>query len=373
MPLLVLALTDSPAWAGLIAAARSAPYVVLGLPAGALIDRWNRRMVLIACEVTRGLAIGSVALAWWLGVLTIWHLVAVALVQGVAVAFANVAQTASLPRLVRRDQIQAAQAMNASTMGVASLIGPGLGGLIVALGSSTTEGAALAFVADAATAALASSMLSTIRRPFQGTREGGARRLREDIVEGLRYLWEDRAIRLLAIVNCVHRLCLGPVVVLAVVVFGRNVLHADASAIGLIVGAAGAGGLLGAAITPTLRRYMSIGWMMVAIVALHGSGIVIVGLAPGVPVAMVGMLIVGVGEAATGIVQVSYRLVTIPDVLQGRVNSVYRMGSFVAQTLGATIAGVMVESIGPREALWAMGAYVLVIAAGVARSDVRKL
>src|SRR5262249_20451182 len=116
-----------------------------------------------------------------------------------------------------------------------------------------------------------------------------------------------------------------------------------------------------------------LGWLMLATVTLHGTGIGLVGLAPSVPAAMGGMLVVGVAEAMTSIVQVSYRLVTIPDVLQGRVNSVYRLGSFGAQTVGTAIVGLMVEQLGARTALWAMSCYVLLIALGVARSDVRKL
>jgi MFS family permease len=373
VPLLVLALTNSPAQAGVVAATRSAPYLVLGLPAGALIDRWNRRTILICCEIARGSAMFSVPLAWAFGTLTMYQLIAVGLVQGIAVTFANIAQTASLPRLVRREQIASAQALNTSSTGIAALVGPGIGGVVVGLGRTTAEGAVLAFAVDASTALISVATLATIRRPFQGARTLGGGRLRQEIVDGLRYLWSDKPIRQLAIVNCVHRLCVGSVVVLPVVVFGRDVLHADASQIGLIVGAAGAGGLIGSAATPHLRRYLSIGRMMVFIVAVHGLGIGLVGLAFGPPLAMLGMAIVGAGEAMTGIVQVSYRLATIPDDLQGRVNSVYRLGSFAAQTLGTTIVGILVETTGPRTSLWVMSIYVLLVAIGTAMSSIRRL
>jgi MFS family permease len=372
-PLLVLALTNSPLQAGVVAAARSAPYLLLGLPAGALVDRWNRRTVLVCCELARGAAVASVPLAWSLGALTLYQLVGVALVQGVAVTFSNIAQVAALPRLVRRDQIAAAQALNTSSLGVAALIGPGLGGVIVGLGATTADGATRAYLLDAVTALISVTMLWTIRRPFQGERLPSERRLGGEIVEGLRYLRDDRPIFLLAIVNMVHRVCLGPVVVLAVIVFGRDVLHAPPSQLGFVVGAAGAGALLGSIVTPRLQRRVSVGWLIVAVVAIHGVGIGLVGLAPSLPAAMVGMAVVGVGEAMTSIVQVSYRLVTIPDILQGRVNSVCRLGSFGAQTVGTPVAGLLVENLGARAALWVMAAYVVTIAVGVARSDVRRI
>lgn len=369
----MLALTDSPLQAGVVAAARSAPYLLLGLPAGALVDRWNRRTVLVFCELARGAAVGSVPLAWAFDVLSMQQLVAVALIQGIAVTFSNIAQVAALPRLVRRDQIGAAQALNTSSMGVAALVGPGLGGLVVGLGATIAEGATYAYMLDACTALISVAMLATIRRPFQGERPATRRRLAGEIGEGLRYVRGDRSIFLLAIVNMLHRVCLGPVIVLAVVVFGRDLLNASPSQLGLVVGAAGAGGLLGSAVTPALQRRFSTGWLMVLVVAVHGAGIGLVGLAPSLATAMVGMAVVGIGEAMTSIVQVSYRLVTIPDILQGRVNSVYRLGSFGAQTIGTPIAGLLVENFGARTALWVMAAYVLTIALGVARSDVRRI
>jgi MFS family permease len=369
----VLALTNSPAQAGLVAAARTAPYIVLGLPVGALVDRWNRRTVLMCCDVARALAMGSVPLAWYFGALTMTQLLVVALVQGVAVSFSNIAQVAALPRLVLREQISAAQALNTSSLGVAALVGPGLGGVIVALGRSTAEGAAVAFLVDALTYVVDLVLLATIRRPFQIARPGGRRRLRDEIVEGLRYLWADRPIRLLAIVNMVHRLCLGGVVVLAVLVLGRDVLGASPAALGFVVGAAGAGGLLGSAVTPRLQRRLTVGPLMVIVTTTHGLGIGLVGLAASVPFAMVGMAVVGAAEAMTSIVQVSYRLATIPDNMQGRVNSVYRLGSFTAMTLGTAIAGLLLEGFGPRAALGAMAAYVLLVALGVARSGVSRL
>lgn len=371
-PLLVLALTNSPAQAGLVAAARTAPYLFLGLPAGALIDRWDRRTVLIFCDLARALSMGSVPIAWSLGLLSLWQLIVVGLVQGAAVSFANIAQTASLPRLVRKEQIAAAQALNVSSQGIASLIGPGAGGLVVALGTTLVEGAVIAFAVDAASYLVSMSMLAMIRRPFQNVR-GAGRSLSVEIVEGLRYLWADRPIRFLAIVNCLHRLCVGTVVVLPVIVFARDILRADPAVIGLIVGGAGAGGLIGSAMTPPLRRRIPVGKHMIGVLAVHAVGIGIVGVAPSIATAMAGMLLVGLAEAMTGIVQVSYRLVTIPDALQGRVNSVYRLGSFAAMTVGTTLAGLLAEGFGPRVALSTMAAWVLLVAVGTAVSGVRRL
>jgi MFS family permease len=112
---------------------------------------------------------------------------------------------------------------------------------------------------------------------------------------------------------------------------------------------------------------------MVLTLAIHAVGIGLVGLAGSATLAIVGMVVVGAAEAMTSIVQVSYRLATIPDALQGRVNSVYRMGSFAAMTTGTTVAGLLIEANGARVTLWIMATYVGLIALGVARSAVRRL
>ena len=97
-PLLVLALTESSAMAGLVGGALTFPMVILGLPAGALVDRWDRRRVMIVCDVLRSLAVASVPLAWLLGTLSPWHLLAVALALGSAQSFYSIAQLAAAER-----------------------------------------------------------------------------------------------------------------------------------------------------------------------------------------------------------------------------------------------------------------------------------
>src|SRR5438876_11462576 len=104
-PLLVLAITHSPAQAGLIAALRGLPYALFVLPAGALIDRWNRKRVMILCDTGRVLALGSIPIALLLGHLTIVQLYIVSLVEGTLFTFLNLAETACLPQVVAKEQM----------------------------------------------------------------------------------------------------------------------------------------------------------------------------------------------------------------------------------------------------------------------------
>jgi MFS family permease len=111
-PLLVLAITRSPALAGIVAFAQTVPFLVLYLPAGALVDRWNRQRIMLACEVGRAIALGSVALTTALGSVSVPQLVIVAFAEGAMFVFFDLCEGAVLPRLVPGEQLSAAIAQN---------------------------------------------------------------------------------------------------------------------------------------------------------------------------------------------------------------------------------------------------------------------
>jgi MFS family permease len=127
LPLLVLALTHSPAQAGLLTALRLLPYLLFSLPAGALIDRWDRKAVMIRCDAIRWLALGSVPLAFGLGHLTLIQLYLVAFVEGTAYVFFSLAQIAALPQVVSSAHLPQAYALDTTTEYIGTLLGSSLG------------------------------------------------------------------------------------------------------------------------------------------------------------------------------------------------------------------------------------------------------
>jgi MFS family permease len=372
-PLLVLALTESPTMAGLVGGALTFPMIFLGLPAGALVDRWDRRRVMIACDTVRCLAVMTVPVAWALGMLNGWLLFGVALALGSAQSFYNICQIAALPRVVTRRQINAAQALNSTSEGVATLASPGLGGMIVALGPTVIVGGVLAYCANGLTFLVSVLALLGIKTPFQARRSREAQRgIMRSIVEGLHYVYEERSIRLLMILNGVHRFGFAPVM-LIVVVLARQDLGLDPTGIGLLFSVAGSGGLVGAAATPWLRRRIPVGWHMISVVALHGVALGVAVLAPTIWLMLVGLFVAGMMETMTGIIHVSYRLGLIPDALQGRVNSVYRLLSFGTMSFGMVLGGVLIDLYGPRPTLGLVAAWIGAMALGAALSGIRSL
>src|SRR5436309_601038 len=164
-PLFVLALTHSPAQAGLIGAMRGLPYALLILPAGALVDRWNRKRVMILCDIGRAIALGSIPIALILGRLTIVQLYVVSLVEGILFTFFGLAETACLPQVVAKEQLPTAAAQGMAIDSVSELIGPAIGGVLYSIGR------AIPFLTDAISYAASALSLFFIKAQFQEERD----------------------------------------------------------------------------------------------------------------------------------------------------------------------------------------------------------
>ena len=192
-PLLVLALTRSPAQAGFAGALRALPYLIFSLPAGALIDRWDRKRVMIFCDTGRALSMASIPFALAIGQLTVLQLFIVSAIEGTLYVFFNIAEAACLPRVVAKEQLPAATAQNMATDGINALIGPPLGGALYALGSM------LPFLADAISYFASVISLFFIKANFQELRVAARRKLWVEIGEGLSWLWHHPLIRFMAL------------------------------------------------------------------------------------------------------------------------------------------------------------------------------
>src|SRR6266581_9464429 len=243
-PLLVLAITGSPAQAGLIAALRGLPYALFILPAGAMVDRWDRKRVMILCDTGRALALGSIPIALLLGHLTIVQLYIVSLVEGTLFTFFNLAETACLPQVVAKEQLSTAVAQGMVIDSVSELIGPSLGGALYSIGR------AIPFLTDAISYGASVLSLLFIKVKFQEERDHTPIHLWADIREGLSWLWYQPLIRFIALLTGGM---VAPVVgyglILIVLAQGQ---HASSFTIGLIFASGGIGSILGSLLVAPL-------------------------------------------------------------------------------------------------------------------------
>ena len=353
-PLLVLMLTHSPAQAGLAGALRAAPYFIFTLPGGALIDRWNRKWVMILCDAGRALSLGSIPVAFVLGHLTIVQLYIVALLEGTLYVFFDLAETASLPRVVSREQLPAATAQNNVTFGITTLLGPPLGTVLYSVGRF------LPFLADAVSYTISVLSLFLMRVKFQEERKAPRRKLYLEVSEGIKWLWHQPLLRSMALLNCVMA-GLGSGGTLLIIVLAQR-QHTSTAFIGFIFSLGGIGAILGSLFARPVQQHFSYGQAIIAILWLYPLPYVLLAVAP-TPLILGGLLAAGLLVDATyNVVQFSYRLALIPDELQGRVSSSFRLISYSLRPLGQVLTGVLLQDIGPIFTILAFSLCLVVLA-----------
>ena len=339
LPLLILSLTRSPAQAGFVAALRSLAYLFLGLPAGALVDRWDRKRTMIVCDAGRALALGSIPLALALGHLTMAQIYLVSLIDGMLFVFFGLAESAALPRVVAKAQLPAATSQNEVVGGVVTLVGPSLGGALYGLGRM------LPFLADAISYAASALSLVRIRVPFQEERpQQPPGRLWSDIWQGLSWLWREPVVRALALLHSGLVFAVSGMTLLLLVVAERQ--HATYAAIGLMLGIGGLGGMLGAALGSQTHKRLHLRQILVGAFWVFALLWPLYAVAPS-PLALGAILAAfWVADEIYDVAQVSYRLALIPDALRGRVNGSIRLVVFSCDTLGIALTGVLLQRVG---------------------------
>jgi len=368
MPLLVLGLTGSPVQAGFIAACQSAPYFMLSLVAGALVDRWDRKWVMLICDAVRVLAFGSIPLAWMIGGLHIAHLYAVALAAGSAFVFYNIAEISALPLVVGKGELTRATSTNTVIEWIGENLGPAIGGVLIGLRKSTAAGAVLAYAVQASLMFVSLFFLGGIRKPLRAPRSDAPQRpLLAEVREGISWLFAHREIRAMAFLASALAVLFGPVQ-LAIIVLAREEFHAPPVTIGLLFSMGGVAGVLTTLMAPRFRRWFAAGTIIVGGTFFWVLGLAGMAAAGSVFALGAGWMILTGVSGIRDVVSIAYRLSLIPAEMQGRVNSVFRFVAWGLRPASLAFVGFAIGRFGPRTALWAMTAGMLVTAFAAALS-----
>lgn len=364
-PLLILALTGSPAQAAWASALRIIPYLLLSLPVGALIDRWNRRRVMITCHLGRAATVASLPLAMALGRLTVEQIYVVAVIEGALHVFFNIAETAALPRVVPAALLPQATAQNNAGYAMSAVVGPALGTWLYQAVSR-----ALPFVVDAITHLLGAVAVWRLRTSFVPAAPAAPRDLRAEVAEGLRWLWGQRLVRDMALITCVLNFVQAATPLLLIVLAKQ--MHASEAQIGVMFSLGGVGAILGALVGGLVHRRFSFGQVIIGTIALQALLFPVYAASPGpLWLGLVYGLIMFFGPIYN-VVQLSYRISLIPDGLQGRVNSSFRLIAFALNPVGAALCGLTLEHWGTTPTVWLFGTcYALVALAAWADPAVR--
>jgi MFS family permease len=352
-PLLVLAVTQSPAKAGIVAFARTLPAALFALPAGLAADRWSRRRLMIAADGVRVLALASLATTILLDRIAFWQIPLVAFVEGAGAAVFSAAQVGALRAVVPPRQLPAAVGAQTGRQAAVLLAGPPLGGALFGLAR------AVPFVFDAVSYAFSTLSLLAMRTPFQEERKPELASLRSRLTEGFRFLWNRPFLRTCAFLYGLTNF-IGPGLLLAVVILGKR-QGLSGGEVGVLVAAFGGCLLVGAFLSPLVRRLLPVrGVLLLELWMWLGCAVFLV--RPSVFVLTAGLLPAALAIPSTDSVVRGYGIAMTPDRLLGRSESVRSTISLLIAPLGPLAAGVLLGAVSARATIGVFVAVALVLA-----------
>lgn len=335
---------------GLLTAAETLAFLVVGLPAGAWVDRLHRRPVMITADIARALALASIPAAAALGRLTIVQLYLVVLVNGVLTVFFDVAYQSYLPSLVGREHLVDGNAKLGASQSASQVVGPSLGGGLV-----QAAGGPYAVLADAASFLVSAVAVSAIRAPEPALEQPAApRRLRAEVGEGLRFVLGHPLLRAIAGTTGTSNL-FGTIAVAVEFVFLVRVLHQHAGVIGVLFAVGSVGGILGALLATRISSAIGGARATILSIVVCGAGSLLLPLAtPGTGLVLFagGVFAFGFGAVVYNVNQVSFRQQLCPDRLLGRMNATMRFFVWGTMPIGGLLGGVIGSSIGTRPTLF---------------------
>ncbi|MFS8097276.1 MFS transporter [Lentzea alba] len=337
MPLFVLVtLNGSATDVGLLNAARWAPYLLCGLLAGALIDRWRRLPVLVTADLGRALLLGTAALF----VRDLTLLLVIMFLVGLLSLGHDIASQSFLPRLVDRSRLPQANARLAQTGSAAAATGPLVGGGLVG-----ALGAPLSIVLDAVSYLVCGLLLATLK-----TAEPPAPAKRGTIREGLAWVYGHPMLRPLAL-NTHAWMIFSAAAGAVYVPFALRVLGLSPFELGATLAAAGVGGVLGGAVSTTVAERLGLGRSAVTARFLPIVAFGLIAVSDGWVMAAAGQFLFWFGISVESPSTIAFRQAVTPDRLQGRMNATIRSLNWGMVTIGAPLGGLLADTAGHRVAL----------------------
>jgi MFS family permease len=344
LPLMAAEITRDPGQIAAIDFASTLPWFLFALLAGAFVDRVDRRHAMGIANIVRAFLIGALAIAVTTDNETMVLLYVTAFLLGCAETVFDNASQAILPRLVRKDQLERANSrMYAAEMITNQFAGPPLGAFLFIAAAATP------FFLDSASFLISALLILSFSGSFKTEREVDAPKttLRQDIGEGLRWLWNHRLLRALAI-------CLGTWNAMQTgafatfVLFALQVLDVTKVGFGILLTTFTIGSLIGSAIASKVVGLMGPGRALTLQMAIGVLGFLFIGLTSSPIVVGLVFVMEGVVTVVWNVITVSMRQSIIPDRLLGRVNSVYRLLGWGMMPIGAALGGFLASTYGLR-------------------------
>ncbi|NVN93348.1 MAG: MFS transporter [Desulfuromonadales bacterium] len=336
---LVLQLTNSPLWLGLLGLSFALPMIVLPLFGGAVVDRVNRIKLLYITQTCQMLNAFALALLTFLGVVTVWHILAASFIGATLLAFDNPARNALIPDIVPKRDLLNALSLNGAIFSGAALVGPALAGvLLVPLGA-----ASLFFINGISFFAMLSALIFLTNVPTHG---GGERiSFVASMRAGLFYAWQDRLLRVLLFLFAITAI-FGRSYQVLLPVFARDIWHGGPSGYGLLLSVSGAGALAGAFGLASIKEVKRRESVLIVSGLVFSLSLVLFAVSPTLLVGSLCMFLAGVAVTVFGTLVATFIQIATPNELRGRVMSLYTVCLIGLPSLGALGSGAFAELLG---------------------------
>ncbi|MEV4266322.1 MFS transporter [Kribbella sp. NPDC049584] len=338
-PLLVASITKEPAAVGAAAFVQQLPWLLFALFSGVLVDRLDRRLMIVAADIFRAVVLVALGVAVLLGTSPLWTIYLALFLLGTAETLADNASGALLVSAVPKDQLGKANSRLFASATIQQLGGPPLGALLFA------AGAGVPLVFDAITFVAAAALIArvAVRPPLPDRSTRGA--LWHEVHEGVRWLWQHSGVRTLALSILVMNITFCAAFA-TWVLFARERLGLSETQFGLLIAVGAVGGVLGMPTYHFLEPRVGSVTLLRAGLVIETTVHLVLALTRNPWVAGVTMAVFGVHAVVWGIVSTTTRQLVTPDALMGRVNSVYLLASVGGAAIGSALGGVLAQRFG---------------------------
>ncbi len=336
---LILQMTNSPLWLGILGLSFALPMIVIPPFAGAVVDRVHRVRLLFITQSAQMLTAIGLAILTWLGAIQVWHILLASFIGATALAFDNPARQALIPDLVPAGDLLNALSLNSATYTGAALVGPALAGiLLVPLGPGT-----LFFLNGLSFLAVIIALAS-----LRGVRTHGGETntsLRSSFWNGLVYAGRNRLLVALLALSSLGGI-FGRSYQNLLPAFGRDVWHAGPEGYGLLLSAAGGGAVLGAFGLASFKRLKHQGAVMMINGFVFSLSLVAFALSPAIWIGAIALIVAGTASTVFATIISTFIQFTVPNELRGRVMSLYTVTLIGLPSLGALGSGSLAEWMG---------------------------
>ncbi|QLQ36654.1 MFS transporter [Micromonospora robiginosa] len=341
LPLLVIALTGSSTQAGVLLGLQTVVYLVFGLLAGALVDRWDRKATMIWCEIGRGALTSTIPVAAVFGALGMPQLYAVAVLNGVLSTLFGAANSSALPNIVPSSDLPAAVGLLGAMSNALRVLGA------AAAGTAYAVSRMLPFAFNVVSFLVSAASLRAIRTDFQQARvaaPGPPSALVTEVGRGLAWLWHKPVIRTLAVLDAADGLRFGAGYLLIIIL--AQELHANSTQVGAVFASAGVGALLGSLMGPRLARRFPLGALSITMLWAEALTFPFYAVAPTWWLLSLVAFAESVVSPVYNVALESYRLAVTPDALRGRVTSAVETLTTGGAAIGTTASGTLIALLG---------------------------